>query len=264
MYPTPWLMRQPSASRRFRLYCFSYAGGSASAFLPWQAAVSPAVEICAIQLPGRGARLAEAPCTSWTGLVESLADVIVRDSRLPFAFLGHSMGALVAFELARHCRHRHLPGPEHLFVSGCNAPQRRGPMRRLHELDDRALIGALRDYGGTPPEVLANDELMMLVLPAIRADFALVADYRYSGSAPLAIPLTVMAGLADPHTSTEQVLGWRDETSGPCQARWFPGDHFFIQSDRAAVLRGLNEALAQLGHAPPPAPMPERLLVNAY
>ena len=246
MTSTPWLIRQPGGPRRLRLYCFSYAGGNATSFMSWQAALDPAIEVCAVQLPGRGVRLSEQPHNSLTGLIEALANVIGCQSKLPFAFFGHSLGGLVAFELARYCKRHYLPMPEHLFVSGCDAPQFRSPSRRLHELEDDALIDVLKNYNGTPPEVLENRELMALVLPAIRADFALVADYQYRPSLPLKIPVTVLAGKLDDHVLSEQIEGWQKETTNTCRIHWFVGDHFFINSNRDAVIDCLSAELAEL------------------
>lgn len=252
MYSTSWLMRehaQAPRARTLRLFCFSYAGGSAASYLPWQAAVDPSIEICAVQLPGRGARLAEQPYTSLPHLIEALAQVIGRESTLPFAFFGHSLGALVAYELARYCKRNDLPLPVRLFVSGCCAPQFRRESRQLHALDDDALIDVLRDYNGSPPEVLANRELMSMLLPTIRADFALVSNYQYRPSALLTHPITVLAGTRDAYDTREQVDGWGKETSGACKVHWFEGDHFFIQSERKAVLDCLNNELDELQSA---------------
>jgi len=247
MHPKSWLMREPgqaSVARTLRLFCFSYAGGSAGSYLPWQAVVDPSIEICAVQLPGRGARLAEQPYTSLPHLIEALAQVIARESKLPFAFFGHSLGGLVAFELARYCKRQYLPMPVHLIVSGCSAPQFRRASRQMHELDDDALIEVLRDYNGSPPEVLANRELMTLLLPTIRADFALAENYKYRPGPPLTIPISVLAGKRDDHDSPDQTNGWSRETTNTCRVHWFEGDHFFIQSEREAVLNCLNNELA--------------------
>lgn len=249
MHPTSWLVRdtgRPAVARTLRLFCFSYAGGSAANYLPWQAAVNPSIEICAIQLPGRGARLAEQPYTSLPHLIEALAQVIARESRMPFAFFGHSLGALLAFELARYCKRNYLPMPVHLFVSGCSAPQFRRPSRQMHELDDNAFIDVLRDYNGSPPEVLANTELMAFLLPTIRADFALVDNYIYRPSPLLTLPVSVLAGKRDDHDSPDGVNGWSRETANTCNVHWFEGDHFFIRSERDAVIDCLNLQLAEL------------------
>ncbi len=236
-------MRQPGSARRFRLFCFSYAGGSAAPYLAWQAALPPSIEVCAVQLPGRGPRLLEKPLRSMFQLVEVLAPIIAREADLPFAFFGHSLGGLLAFELARHCRRHWLPMPEHLFVSASSAPgQRRNP-KRLHTLDDHALIEALREYNGTPPAALADRELMELLLPAIRADFAVVENYAYGEGAPLDIPISVLAGRQDNHVAPGSLQGWQGETTATCTTHWFDGDHFFIHAQQRAVIDCIRAGL---------------------
>ncbi len=245
MKPTPWLIRQAGPSRQMRLFCFCYAGGSAVSFMPWQAAIDPSIEICAIQLPGRGARMAEQPYASIPDLVKTLAPEIAQRSDLPFAFFGHSLGGLLAFEVARYCKLNYMAMPQHLFVSACNAPQHRNPPEGLHLLADDAFIEKLGSYNGSPPEVLRHRELMEVMLPSIRADFALVDGYRYRSNVPLTMPITVLAGKRDTHISPEQIAGWRKETNSTCCIRWFEGDHFFIHSDREAVLECIGAELAE-------------------
>jgi len=245
MNPSPWLIRQPNAARRLRLFCFPYSGGNAVSFSPWQRELDPAIEVCAVQLPGRGARFREKPYTSFSALIETLAELIKHQDQLPFVFFGHSLGALMAFELARYCRQHGLPLPAHLFASGCNAPAFRSKTksRRLHELEDDALIDALKDFNGTPQEILENRELMNLVLPVIRADFALGADYRYQPGPPLDIPISVLSGKLDKHVQPEGLAGWQKETTQELRSHRFEGDHFFINSARTEVLECLSAEL---------------------
>jgi medium-chain acyl-[acyl-carrier-protein] hydrolase len=253
MHPTSWFIRTSNAHRRFLLYCFCYAGGNAASFLPWQQLIHPDVEICAVQLPGRGARFHEDPYTSFAELVERLAGLIAQHGHRQFAFFGHSLGGLLAFELARSLRDKGLATPSHLFISGCDAARYRSPSKQLHLLDDKSLVQELTTLNGTPSEVLANDELMALMLPTIRADFALVEGYRYQPRPPLDIPMSVLAGKLDPVDSPEQVVGWNDETTGPFEVQWFEGDHFFIQPEQASVLAFLNTRLQPYLDAPAPA-----------
>jgi len=240
---TPWLIRTPSSTRRMRLFCFSYAGGNAFNFFRWQEALDPAVEVCAVQLPGRSARIAEEPIGSLPALLQAVAPVISRMDDLPCAFFGHSVGALVAFELSRYLRLHGLSTPSHLFMSGCHAPQFRSPTRQLHTLSDAQFTEVLREYEGTPPEVLESRELMELLLPAIRADFAIAENYRYRHGPLLPMPISVFAGREDLNKEPGQVDGWQKETSGACQVTWFDGGHFFVNSQRAAVLEQLHAEL---------------------
>lgn len=246
MHTPSWFVRQPGSTRRLRLYCFAYAGGSATSFLTWQAALDPAVELCAIQLPGRGARFSEKPFDQLRPLVTTLADQIQRDSTLPCAFFGHSLGSLLAFEVARQLQLEGQRMPSHLFLSGCQAPRYRTPSKNLSRLDDASLIEALKQYNGTPREVLEHRELMALLLPTIRADFALVDDFKYQSGPLLDVPLTILAGKSDQYDLPLQVEGWREETGRECRVEWFEGDHFFIHSQQAAVLECVNADLAPL------------------
>ena len=231
-----WIVRRPIGVPRFRLYCFCYAGGSAASFLDWQAAFGPSVEICPLQLPGRGARFHEAPYTVLPELIAALSDVIERETKLPFAFFGHSMGGLLAFELARYNRKHGRGLPAHLFISGCEAAKYRSSREKLHLLSDREFLKHLAKYNGTPPEVLAHPELMELVLPTIRADFLLVEEYRYTPGPPIDVPITVLAGKDEIFDSPKQIGGWEEETRKTCRIEWFEGAHFFIHSSREAVI----------------------------
>lgn len=237
---------QVKVTRQLRLYCFPYSGGNATAFVPWQREIDPAIELCVVQLPGRGSRFGEPPCTSFSALIEHLGDTLrarQAQSPLPFAFFGHSLGSLMAFELARYCRRQAWAMPEHLIVSGCKAPPLPVKSRLLHELPDHELIEKLRDYNGTPREILDNAEFMRLLLPVIRADFALGADYHYETAAPLAIPLTTFAGQQDRHASPHDMQEWQRHGCAAYQSHIFRGDHFFINEEKRSVLDRLSTVL---------------------
>lgn len=250
MESSRWLIRTPGPARRLRLYCFPYAGGSAAAYADWQAGLPADIEVCAVQPPGRGARFIETPVDSLAQMLEALTPAFLASADRPFAFFGHSLGALVAFEFTRHLARLRLPQPVHLFVSGCQAPQWRDPARGLHLLGDEALIEVLRDYNGTPPEVLADRELLALLLPMIRADFSLAETYRYQPGARLAVPVTALAGRGEAYRLPEQVLGWQDETSAAFSSHWFDGDHFFLNPRRDAVLATIARAIGLQAPAP--------------
>ncbi|MBR8834644.1 MAG: thioesterase [Stigonema ocellatum SAG 48.90 = DSM 106950] len=240
----PWFLPPVGAKRALRVFAFPFAGGSAATFRDWQAGLDPGISLHAVQLPGRGARFAEPPMVSLPVLVNAVCDAIQQGGSQPFAFFGHSLGALVAFEVSRRLQARGLPLPVRLFVSGCQAPRYRSPPEGLSRLSDDRLIAELRHYDGTPQEVLAHRELMDLLLPMIRADFGLVDDYRYSEAPPLPMPLTVLAGRQDRIDRPEQVSGWAEESSQDCQVAWFDGGHFFLIPERAAVLARINRDLA--------------------
>ncbi|MYM28006.1 alpha/beta fold hydrolase [Duganella sp. CY15W] len=239
-----WFIRQPASTRpRMRLYCFAYAGGSAAVYGGWQRELDPAIEVVAIELPGRGSRFSEKPVSNFFWLVQELAYAIAAQERLPFAFFGHSLGGLLAFEVARYCKLRLLPQPCQLMVSGSAAPGMRKPGRNLHLLPDEDLMTELKSYNGTPAAVLESAELMAMLLPMIRADFGLVDSYRYRLAPLLDMPLTVLAGRGDPHVTQDQASAWSTETSADSRVIWLEGDHFFIHGARAAVLDAVRDTL---------------------
>lgn len=226
----------------FRLFCFPYAGGGASSFRLWPNALPPGVNVCPVQLPGRENRLGEAPFTRLEPLVQTLDRLLRPYLDRPFAFFGHSMGALIAFELAHRLGQNTL-GPIRLFVSGHSAPQI--PRRRppIHQLPDSELVEALRDFGGTPEAVLQHPELMELLLPTLRADFSVVETYVYSPHEPLACPISVFGGLQDSEVSRDDLNVWCDQTRSSCTVRMFPGNHFFLHGAQDLLLRAVAQDL---------------------
>ncbi len=231
-----------------RLFCFPYAGGNAQIYRQWAAALPATVEVCPVQLPGRGNRLQEAPFTKLTDVVQYVTAAIAPYLDKPLAFFGHSMGALISFELARSLRRTHNVEPVHLFVSGRRAPQIPRTRPAIDQLPEAELIAELRRLNGTPREVLANAELMQLMLPTIRADFAVVRSYEYNTEAPLNCPITALGGLQDEDVPREQLEGWREQTNAACTVRMFAGDHFFLHAAEPLLLRVLARDLQQLAN----------------
>lgn len=211
--------------------------------MSWQNALPAHVEVCGVQMPGRGARFGEVPFRRMTDLIDDLVPVLQRSVDRPFALLGHSLGALVAFEVARRLAVSGGACPRHLYASGCHAPRFRDPSKDYHLRDNDELVEVLRDYKGTPPEVLADRELLAMLLPSIRADFELAETYCYQAPAGLDIPITAWAGREEVRSSPDQVSGWALETTGPFEEAWFDGGHFFIHEHRQCVLRELAASL---------------------
>ncbi len=237
MSPSPSMLRRPGAARPFRLYCFCDAGGDAAAFLPWQALLDPAIEILAVQLPGRAGRAAERSPASIPALVASLVDAIAQDE-VPFAIFGHGLGALLAFELTRELDRRAQAMPLHLLVSGCAAPTAQGGSARRACEDD--LLAVLALHNATAKTGLPNREFMELMVPVVKAELAMAANYEYRPAQRLSVSLTILAGSFDDLTPPSGVEAWKAETSGTCRVRWFNGDHHFIHSERIAVVRYVN------------------------
>jgi phosphopantetheine--protein transferase-like protein len=244
---------RPNPQARLRLFCFPYAGGGTAIFRLWPASL-PNVEVCPIRLPGREARLREPPFTRLGPLVEALAKGIRPHLDKPFAFFGHSMGSLIAFELARHLRDRLGLSPVHLFVSGRGGPQFMAGLV-LHTLPEQAFRDELRRLQGTPAEVLDNEELMTFFGPMLRADFAVVETYTYLPGPPLDCPLSAFGGLQDANWGDEEgVAGWREHTRGPFRLRMLPGHHFFVNTAAPLVLQAIAEDLSVVeGEQPDPS-----------
>lgn len=245
--PNPWLARaRPSPQARVRLFCLPYSGGGAAAFAGWADILPPEIEVCPVQLPGRGPRAAEPPLRRMDALVGALADALLPHLDMPFAIFGHSMGALVGFELARHLRARHGIEPAHLCAAAHRAPQLPDRDPPLHGLPEPELIEELRRLNGTPEEVLAHAELLQVVLPALRADFAVCETYAYADGPPLGCPIMAIGGLGDTGLERDELAAWRAQTRGDFALRMLPGDHFFIHSARQLLLDTLARGLIHL------------------
>ncbi|HEX6290701.1 MAG TPA: thioesterase domain-containing protein [Herpetosiphonaceae bacterium] len=242
--------RKPSAQARLRLFCFPYAGGGASVFRAWVDEMIPQIEVCPVQLPGRETRLAEAPLTRVPAVVEALAPVLLPRLDLPFAFFGHSLGALIAFDLARYLRRFYQQSPAHLFVAGCAAPQISDLRPELYNLPEPEFVAELRRLKGTPEDVLQQPELLQMLLPGLRADFELGSTYRYAPEEPLACPISAFGGLADPEISRDELDAWREQTQAKFVLRMLPGDHFFLLGARAQLLQVIAQELRQIVNAP--------------
>jgi medium-chain acyl-[acyl-carrier-protein] hydrolase len=240
------IVPRPSRKLRLRLFCFPYSGGSASVFRTWPDNLPQEVELCAIQLPGRGARLEEPPFTRLSQLVQTLAQVLRPYLNVPFALFGHSLGAFISFELVRQLRKQNDPGPLHLFVAGQRAPQLPDPDPPIHHLPERKLIEEICSrYNAIPQEVLEEAELIHLLLPALRADFTIIEMYSYIDERPLDCPISSFGGLQDRSLKQEDLAAWRDQTRSSFTLRMFPGDHFFTESARPELLQALSDDLYQ-------------------
>jgi medium-chain acyl-[acyl-carrier-protein] hydrolase len=235
---------RPNPQARLRLFCFPYAGGGASLFRTWADDLPPAVEVCPIQLPGRENRFIEPRYTHVAPLIAALGEALHPYLDKPCALFGHSMGALIAFELARYLRQRDGFIPERLFVAAHRAPQL--PYRRppLHPLPDPAFTAALRRLNGTPPGVLEHVELWELMLPLLRADFTLAETYTYTPDEPLTCPISAFGGMGDHEVDWEDIAAWSEQTRGSFTLRMLTGDHFFLHSARTLLLPAISQDLA--------------------
>ncbi|MDZ7319899.1 MAG: alpha/beta fold hydrolase, partial [candidate division KSB1 bacterium] len=204
---------KPNLAADIRLFCFPYAGGSAMTYRTWSDLLPKNIEVYPVELPGRGSRMREQPYTNMTPLVHDLGLALKPYLDKPYAFWGHSMGALIGFELARLFRRWQLPGPMQLFASGHTAPQVKSSHQPIYNLPEREFLVELRQLEGTPEAVLNNQELMQLLIPMLRADFEVNETYRYDPEPPLACPITVYGGANDRDVNREALEAWREQTS---------------------------------------------------
>ncbi|GAA6624144.1 thioesterase II family protein [Scytonema sp. NUACC26] len=237
---------KPNPDANLRLLCFPYAGGSSLIFRKWSDSLPSTVEVCPVELPGRGSQIKLPLFTRLVPLVEALAQALKPHLDKPFAFFGHSMGALVSFELARLLRKEYGFEPVHLFVSGRRAPQLSDPKPPIHTLGDSEFKEELRQLNGTPKAVLENAELMEILVPIVRADFATLETYVYTQEPPLDSPIAVFGGLEDLEANYEELEAWREQTSSSFSLQMFPGDHFFINSAQSLLLDSLAKRILNL------------------
>ncbi len=230
-----------------RLFCFPHAGGTAASFRHWSDRLPPRLEAVAVQLPGRADRLRELPLSSIPALAGALANAMepYLDSR--FAFFGHSMGAVLAFEVAHLLAARGAAVPEHLVVSGRRPPDVRGSEPDMHRLPDEMFVAEIdRRYGGIPGQLLHEREVMALLLPGLRADIAALETHNPEPRPPLGMPITAFGGAHDPLTPVAHLEAWQGAGSGPFRMRLFPGGHFYLEAQSAAVLADLSATLAPM------------------
>lgn len=241
--PNLWVIRpQPNPQASLRLFCLPYAGAGASIYRTWAKQLPAQIELCAIQLPGRESRFKEAPPTRIKPLVQTLVPLLQPYLDVPFALFGHSMGALLGFELTRELRNQNCPSPVHLFVSGFNAPQLPDLKPPIHRLPDAQFIEKIKELGGTDNE-MQDTKLMEQFLPALRADFAILETYFYANKPPFEFPITAFGGLEDRRISQEQLAAWDKQTKGDFTLQMFAGDHFFLHSAQRELLRAISQKL---------------------
>ncbi|MGD1856293.1 MAG: thioesterase II family protein [Leptolyngbyaceae cyanobacterium] len=242
-----WIRRgTPNPNASLRCFCLPYAGGSARIFQTWSQSLPENVEVCALELPGHGMRLTEQPFDNWDAVLEAISQVILPLCDRPFVFFGHSMGALISFELARYCRRHNLPMPSHLYVSGHRAPQLPDPEDPVHNLPEQAFREKLTRLQGTPPAVLNSEEFMAMLLPVLRADFTLCETYQYRTEPPLPCLITAFGGTQDPTTQRGRLRAWRAQTQAKFTRHVLPGKHFFIHSEQVSLLNHLKISLMRL------------------
>ncbi|MFJ7591014.1 thioesterase II family protein [Streptomyces sp. NPDC097617] len=240
-----WLRRfHPAEDAPLRLFCFPHAGGAASYYFPMSRALSPCADVLAVQYPGRQDRRHERCVED----LRELADLVVAQLRpwcdRPVALFGHSLGASLAFEVALRLQEAGDPAPVALFASGRRAPSHHRENQLVHLAPDDQLLAEIRALSGTDPAVLADDELLRSVLPAIRGDYKAAETYRYRPGPALTCPITVLTGDIDPAVTAEEAAGWADHTDGPFALHRFAGGHFYLNRHSAEVIDLIRQQLA--------------------
>jgi medium-chain acyl-[acyl-carrier-protein] hydrolase len=244
-YKSSWFqVTHPAPSAKIRLFCFPYAGGSASVFHQWPDKFSRDVEIIALQYPGRGNRFGERLISTCDGIVSALMPHITPLLNKPYALFGHSNGGLVSFELARALQRAGHAGPVHHFISGKSPVQLPRKKMVLHHLPDEAFLRELSDLGGTPKEFIEDPELMRIFMPILRADFALSETYTYvEHGERLKTDATLLYGREDEAYSEGDVATWSELIDGHMDSVGYGAGHFFIHSHRQEVIRFVNQKL---------------------
>lgn len=241
-----WFQKSKSClDKKMRLFCFHYAGGSAQIYFPWQAKLAPHVEVCAVQLPGRWDRLNETPYVRMTDLIQNLYDAIQSEIDFPYAFFGHSFGALIAFELYKKLRKHQKNLPVHLFLSSRWAPQiqkRDGPI--LHQLSDDDFLDLVAEkYSGIPKEILSDPEMREVFLRILRADFEVLETYEFFPEEKISTNMSVLGGKKDMEVPLADLDPWQETSCGNFEIKLFDGDHFYLKPYEDVLLHFIQDRL---------------------
>jgi medium-chain acyl-[acyl-carrier-protein] hydrolase len=237
-----WNIAKPNPRALLRLLCFPYAGGSASIFQSWHMSLPDHVEVRALQLPGRANRIREAPFTRILPAIAEIGKHLPFDA--PFAFFGHSMGAVLAFEMARWLQRSGRSLPRCLFVSGRRAPQVLSDRAPIHQQSRDDFLASIVAMNGMPAGVQEHTELLRVVLPMLRADCELAETYEYQSEPPLTCPITAIGGSDDDEACSGGLDGWQAQTAARFSVHLLAGDHFYIHSAEGELLRILSGELS--------------------
>jgi surfactin synthase thioesterase subunit len=247
-----WVVNEGHAgdsSPSWRLFCFPHAGGGPSFFRSWGASLRPEIAVRRVLLPGREWRLEEQPFRHIADLMDPLCAALEPHLDQPYALFGHSMGAAVAYEVARRFSAGGAKGPACLIVSGRRAPGLAGNHRRVHALPDDEFVSEVVRLNGIPPEVLSEPDLLSMLLPTLRADYELAETYRPLAGDRLDCPVVAYMGTSDPEVQYPEMLAWREVTTSGFSVRAFRGDHFYLKGGQPDVLNAIREDLASLVRA---------------
>nr|AXL05451.1 thioesterase [uncultured bacterium] len=241
-----WVRRfHPAPDAHVRLVCLPHAGGSASFFFPVAKALAPAVEVLAVQYPGRQDRRHEPVVDNIPDLADQILDALRHLGDRPLALFGHSMGAVLGYEVALRMPGAGLPAPTRLFASGRRAPCR-DRAERVHQASDAEIVSEMRTLGGVDAAMLADPEVLEMILPTVRGDYRAVETYRHDPDRKLDCPITVLTGDSDPRVSMDEARAWAEHTTGPTDLEVLPGGHFFLVDQRDHVLELLRREFSSM------------------
>lgn len=235
----------PSPTARIRLVCFPHAGGSASYYFPMSAALAPEFDVFGVQYPGRQDRYSEPFIETIDELADQAHAALSAVPDAPLAFFGHSMGAVLAFEVARRCEAAGDRKVLTVFASGSRAPSRYGDERQAKT--DTDLVRVMRELGGTDPRVLENPDLLATFLPAFGNDYRALQDYRRGTDVGISAPVVVMTATDDPKTSVDDARAWHGHTTGGGEVHTFAGGHFYLEKQPQKVVDVVARKLRELG-----------------
>ncbi|PEW16212.1 thioesterase II family protein [Bacillus cereus] len=228
-----------------RLFCFHYAGGSASNFKKWANKLPEQVEVIAVQLPGRENRIMEKPFNNIQSIICELAVEILPLLDKPYVFFGHSMGALLSYEMSWYLKENFSTSPEKLIISSFRAPHLSPITNNIHDLSVPIFIEKLREMGGTSEEILSNQELMELIIPTIRADFEVCEKYVYKERNKLNCPIVAYGGTEDSRVRLEHLKQWEKHTSKAFKIQMLPGNHFYLKDVEKELLYLISKELLE-------------------
>jgi medium-chain acyl-[acyl-carrier-protein] hydrolase len=233
---------------RLRLFCLPFAGEGASLFRQWQVLLGPQFEIVRVQLPGRENRLPEPAYIDLSELVRVLSEILLPLLNKPYAIFGHSMGALIGFELAQRLTGEYDLPPEALLVGGCRAPHLVNPYPAIYNLPESEFLAEFQQrYGPLPLQLINNPELLRIFLPILRADLALVETYSYQAKPALSCPILAYCGAEDRVAAYFDMAAWQDYNQARFKLQKLAGGHFFIKTNPPALLKAVKTDLFELG-----------------
>jgi medium-chain acyl-[acyl-carrier-protein] hydrolase len=230
---------------KVRLFCFSYAGGGSSIFYKWPESMGD-IEVVSVRLPGRERRIREKPYTAMDELVFDFLPILETFYDKPFAFYGHSLGGLITFELSRQLQKSERPMPAHLFVASTYAPHVAHSRQSFHYDPDDQFLRKVMEYGGLSQQLLNDKSLVRLMLPILRADFQIIANYVCKANDKLNIPITVLGGLEDRIITRHELGKWREYTTFNLEMKLFAGGHFFLETSSEKLLKFIHHRLIRV------------------